>query len=63
MKNKYIEIVSYATGNTVKRILMTSKSDRIINKIQNGLNINLNHHEFFTRTVDSKIELETGDFE
>ncbi len=60
---KYIEIVSYDTGKPVKRILMTSKSDRVINKIEKGLNINLHHRDYFTQVVESTKELETGDID
>lgn len=53
---KYIEIVSFCDESISKRIDVTEKSDRMIDKIDIGLNINLNHEIFYTRIVESKIK-------
>ena len=53
----YIEITRYADNECVKRLDVTGKTERLINKIDNGMNINLNHEEFFTKEVNSKKSL------
>ena len=44
-----IQIVHFKTGKVVKEISVTGKSERQIQKIDDGININLNHEQFFTR--------------
>ena len=46
--NTYLEITEFSTGNVVKRIDVTGKSERTIDKIDDGLNINLNHDKYYT---------------
>ena len=45
---KYISVVQYKTAEVVKRIDVTGKTERQIDSIDSGLNVNLNHEEFYT---------------
>jgi hypothetical protein len=45
----HVEIVSYATGEVVKRL--KASSERQAEKVDRGININLNHDEYYTRVV------------
>ena len=44
-----IEVVEAATDKVVKTLM--AGSEREANRIDDGLNINLNHESFFTRVV------------
>lgn len=58
---KYIEIVQHGViEKVVKRIDVTSESERTIDKIETGLNINLNHESYFTRVIESETTLAQG---
>ena len=46
----FVEIVSYETGEVVKR--MGGGSERRAERIEDGANINLNHEEYYTRIVE-----------
>lgn len=48
---KYIEIVAYGSDEVVKRLEVTGKSNREIERIDRGMNINLNHEDYYTREV------------
>jgi uncharacterized FlaG/YvyC family protein len=50
-KRVVIEVVDNETGEVVKTIDVTSRSDREVEKIDSGLNINMNHERYFTRIV------------
>lgn len=52
--NKYIEIKEYKTNRVVKRINVTGKSSRFVDKIDHGLNVNLNHDKFYTLIRETK---------
>ena len=56
---KYIEIKTYNDGGVVKRIDATGKTDRSIDKIESGMNRNLNHDQYYTFSYDSEVELGT----
>ena len=43
-----IEIISFKTKKIVKIIDCKGKSERYINKVDDGININLNHQEYYT---------------
>lgn len=43
-----VEIVEHSTGKVVKRFKPVS-SERQADKLDRGVNINLNHERFFTR--------------
>ena len=52
--NKYIEIKEFGTDKVVKRFDVTGKHDRMIDKFDDGLNINLNHDKFYTVKNETK---------
>jgi len=56
---KYLEIKSYEDGKVVKRLDVTGKSDRIIDQVERGMNINLNQKAFYTFSYDSEYKLPT----
>jgi hypothetical protein len=55
---KYIEIVNKKTDEIVSRIDVSQLSERKIDRCEFGMNINLNHLEYFTRIEESQEELE-----
>jgi hypothetical protein len=44
--NQYLEIRKTETGEVVKSLDVTGKSDRQIDRIWGGMSINLNHDEY-----------------
>lgn len=48
---RYIRVIEYKSDKVVKSIDVTGKSERQIDKIDRGLNINLNHEEYYTLDV------------
>lgn len=48
---KYLEVISFE-GGVVKRLDVTNESDRNIDRIEIGVNINLNHELFYTSLYD-----------
>lgn len=48
---KYLVIKDYETNNIVEKIDITGKSNRAIEKIESGMNINLNHVAFYTEVT------------
>lgn len=55
---KYIEIIELDTDKVVKRIDVTGRGERSIERVEDGININLNHDEFITQLNESEKELE-----
>jgi hypothetical protein len=55
---KYIEIKEYDSENVVKRLDVSGKTDRSIEKIELGMNRNLNHDQFYTRVYESEVKLD-----
>jgi len=55
---KYIEVKKYDTDEVVKRLDVSDISERSCDRMDNGLNINLNHDVFFTTINDSEIKLD-----
>jgi len=51
---KYLEVVKSDTEEVVKSIDVTDSSDRSIEKMEIGLNINLNHGQYYTRVTEIK---------
>jgi len=49
-----IEIIEYETGNVVKKV-KGGESLRRACKIDDGLNINLDHSRFYTRIVEGEL--------
>jgi hypothetical protein len=56
-KNKYIEIKHDRTGEIIQRWDVSHKSDRDIERIINGVSINLNHAEYSVRCNRTDTEL------
>lgn len=48
MKVYYLEVISYGTGEVVERFDVTGQTERQIDKLDNGVNANLNHEEYYT---------------
>lgn len=46
-----LEVVEYETNEVVETIDLTKHSPRNRDKIERGMNINLNHAEYFTRVT------------
>jgi hypothetical protein len=53
MKN-YICVVRYSNGEIVKKVDVTGKGERMVDKVDRGMNINLNHDEFYTVEMNDK---------
>lgn len=51
---KYLEVKSYDNGKVVKRLDVSNESDRSVDRIERGLNINLNHEAFYTFSYESE---------
>ena len=49
---KYIEIVNHKTEEVVKRVDITGKGERTIDRFEKSMNMNLNHEEYFTRITE-----------
>jgi hypothetical protein len=47
----YVEIVDYETGEVVKRFGPVP-TERQADRVEGGIEINLNHEKYFTRTVE-----------
>jgi len=62
-KFQYLEIVQMEGNKVVKRFDVTGKGERGVERLERGVNINLNHDEFYTSTNDSDVELTTDDKE
>ena len=56
---KYIEVKTYDDGGVVNRLDVSGKTDRSVDTIEAGMNINLNHDQYYTFSYDSEVELET----
>ena len=50
MKTK-IQIIEFKGDKIVKTIDVTGKTERTVDKIEDGININLNHSEYYTKVV------------
>ena len=51
----YIEVVEFESGEVVSR--MEASSERTAEKIDRGVNINLNHENYYTRITEEESEL------
>jgi len=49
MTHTYIEITAFANSEVIKRIDVTGQTERSIDKVDDGLNFNLNHELYYTR--------------
>ena len=52
MADFFVEIVEYETGDVVKRMSAGPRKSRA-EKMDRGVNINLNHKRFYTRIVEA----------
>jgi hypothetical protein len=52
----YIQVVSFETEEVIHQIEITGKTHTQIERIDNFLNINLNHEKFYTREVEVESE-------
>lgn len=57
MKHKYLEIRRIEDDEPIKRLDLTGRSDRDIERIERGANINLDHKRYYTEVVESENEL------
>jgi hypothetical protein len=46
-KYKYLEIVRHFDSKVIKRVDVTGHSERSIDKVEGGMNRNLNHFDYF----------------
>lgn len=46
---KYIEVIEFKTNKVTHRIDVTGKPERQIERVEDGLNINLNHELYYTQ--------------
>ena len=53
---RYVEIVD-KDGEVVKRSDVTGWSDRLVERLDDGLNRNMNHESYFTRIIRSTKKL------
>ena len=47
-----IQIIEYGSGNVVHEVEVTGMTERQIGKIEQGMNINLNHSSFYTNEAE-----------
>ena len=43
-----IDVVSYETGEVVKSVDVRGKAERTVDKVDRGMQINLDHEKYFT---------------
>jgi len=53
----YLDIIDYNTTKCVKRFDVTGQTERQIDKLDRGVNINLNHEQYYTQEHKSNEEL------
>lgn len=51
---KYLCIVNFKSKKVVKKLDVSDKSTNSIDRIENGMNINLNHDEYYTQVMNEK---------
>jgi hypothetical protein len=51
MKHTYVEILRHDNDEVVHRVDVTGRSERTIEGVERGMNINLNHEEFYTEVM------------
>lgn len=55
---KYLQIIHKKSEIVIKRFDVTDKTERSIDRLEDAVNINLNHREYKTDTKESETELE-----
>ncbi len=58
---KYLEIKSYKDNEVVCRVEVTGMTERSIDRVEMGMEINLNHDDYFININDSEKQLEKID--
>lgn len=58
---KYIEIKRRLDEEVVKRLDVSTLTEKSAERIEMGMNINLNHNEYYTSSFESEIKLEIID--
>lgn len=56
---KYLEIKKYENNEVVKRIDVSDSSDRTIERVESGMNMNLNHEQYYVFSYESEAKLKT----
>jgi hypothetical protein len=57
MGNWFVEVVAYSTlGECAMKRIGPCSSERDAEKVDRGVNINLNHERFYTRIVQDKAD-------
>lgn len=51
---KYLCIINFQSKKVVKKIDVSDKNSTSIDCIENGMNINLNHDEYYTQVMNEK---------
>ena len=54
---KYLEIIMDSTKEVVSRMNITNQTQRQIDRLMDGIEINLNHAEFHLEIRESEMEL------
>lgn len=54
---KYLEVVDDDSNEVVQRLDVSDKSERSVERIENGMNINLNHSKYTTQINTSEVKL------
>jgi hypothetical protein len=54
MKKLYIEVVEYETDKVIKKVDVSDKSWRQAERVQDGMDRNLNHEKFYTRLSEQR---------
>ena len=57
-KYQYLEIVRHFDSKVIKRVDVTGHSERSIDKVEGGMNRNLNHFDYCVEFVESDEKLE-----
>lgn len=56
MKRKVIEVVEYDGEKVVHTVDVSERNESSIDRIDRGMNVNLDHTRFFTRVVERKVK-------
>ncbi|CAH1002648.1 hypothetical protein LEM8419_03520 [Neolewinella maritima] len=57
MMKHYIEIIRYEDDQVVKRVDVSNRTETARDRVENGMNINLNHAQYYTSGRESEVEL------
>lgn len=56
----YLVVKSFETDEIVEKIDVTGQSERSIDRTDRGLNINLNHEEYYTAVINEEQDEEAN---